>query len=44
LFVVEDAPIYPRPVYIVYPDDAQEIDRLQLALEGLRQVAGLAEY
>lgn len=44
LFVVEDAPIYPRPVYMVYPGDVQEIDRLQLALEGLRQVASLAEY
>jgi DNA-binding transcriptional LysR family regulator len=43
LFIVEDAPVYPRPVYMVYPDDASEIERLQLALEGLREVAGLIE-
>ena len=40
LFVVKDAPIYPRPVYMVYPDDGNEPGRLQLALEGLRCVAG----
>jgi DNA-binding transcriptional LysR family regulator len=39
LFIVKDAPVYPRPVYMVYPDDASEIDRLQLALEGFRHVA-----
>lgn len=39
LFIVKDAPVYPRPVYMVYPDDAIETSRLQLALEGLRQVA-----
>lgn len=41
LFVVEDAPIYPRPVYMVYPDNDDEINRLQLALDGFRHVAGL---
>jgi len=39
LFIVRDAPVYPRPVYMVYADDAIEIDRLQLALDGLRHVA-----
>ena len=39
LFIVKDAPIYPRPVYMVYPDDGNETSRLQLALEGLRSVA-----
>lgn len=41
LFVVEDAPVYPRPVYMVYPDDDDEINRLQLALDGFRHVAGV---
>ncbi len=40
LFIVKDAPVYPRPVFMVYPDDASETNRLQLALEGLRHVAG----
>jgi len=39
LFIVRDAPVYPRPVYMVYPDDASEMDRLQLALDGLRHAA-----
>ena len=39
LFIVKDAPVYPRPVYMVYPDDANETSRLQLALDGLRHVA-----
>jgi len=39
LFIVKDAPVYPRPVYMVYPDDANETSRLQLALEGFRHVA-----
>jgi DNA-binding transcriptional LysR family regulator len=39
LFIVKDAPVYPRPVYIVYSDDVGEISRLQLALDGLRHVA-----
>ena len=44
LFIVKDAPAYPRPVYMVYPDDTNEIRRLQLALEGLRQVATISEH
>ena len=43
LTVVMDAPVFPRPVFMVYPDDAIEIERLKLALEGLRQVAGLID-
>ncbi len=39
LFIVKDAPVYPRPVYIVYPDDDNEANRLQLALDGFRHVA-----
>ena len=39
LFIVKDAPVYPRPVYMVYPDEANETNRLQLALDGLRHVA-----
>jgi DNA-binding transcriptional LysR family regulator len=39
IFIVEDAPVYPRPVYMVYPDDAIETKRLQLALDGLRHAA-----
>ncbi len=39
LFIVRDAPVYPRPVYMVYPEDAIETNRLQLALDGLREVA-----
>jgi DNA-binding transcriptional LysR family regulator len=39
LYVVKDAPVFPRPVYMVYSDDSGEISRLQLALEGLRHVA-----
>lgn len=39
LFIVKDAPVFPRPVYMVYPDDAIETRRLQLALDGLREVA-----
>ena len=39
LFIVKDAPVYPRPVYMVYSDDTNETNRLQLALDGLRHVA-----
>jgi len=39
LFIVKDAPVFPRPAYMVYPDDSTEIERLKLALEGLRHVA-----
>ncbi len=39
LCIVKDAPVYPRPVYMVYSDDPDEIDRLQLALAGLREVS-----
>ena len=39
LYVVKDAPLFPRLVYMVYPDDENEISRLQLALDGLRHVA-----
>ncbi len=39
LHVVKDAPVFPRPVYMVYSNDADEISRLQLALDGLRHVA-----
>ena len=39
LFIAKDAPVYPRPVYMVYPDDVVETNRLQLALDGLRHVA-----
>lgn len=44
LFIVKDAPVYPRPVYMVYSDDPDEISRLRLALEGLRQVASSTEF
>ncbi len=39
LFIVEGAPVYPRPVYMVYPDGAEDIKRLRLALDGFRHVA-----
>ena len=39
IHIVEDAPIYPRPIYMVYPDDAKEQNRLKFALDGFRQVA-----
>ena len=39
LHIVEDAPVYPRPIYMVYPDDAKEQSRLKFALDGFRQVA-----
>ncbi len=39
LYIVEDAPVYPRPVYMVYPGDENEVARLQLALDGFRHMA-----
>ncbi len=39
LSIVKDAPVFTRPVYMVYSDDAEETNRLQLALDGLRHVA-----
>ena len=41
LHIVKDAPVFPRPVYMVYSDDPDEIGRLQLALDGLRHVSRL---
>jgi DNA-binding transcriptional LysR family regulator len=39
LFVVEDAQSMQRPAYMVYPEVARFRETLDLALEGLRQIA-----
>ena len=39
LFVVENAPSMQRPAYIVYPEVARFRETLDLALDGLRQIA-----
>jgi LysR family transcriptional regulator, flagellar master operon regulator len=36
---VEDAPIFQRPVYLVYPIQKRDAELLDLALSGLRKVA-----
>ena len=39
LFLVGDAPRMRRPAYVVYPEIARHQDTLELALEGLREIA-----
>ncbi|MBL6933270.1 MAG: LysR family transcriptional regulator [Rhodospirillales bacterium] len=40
LFSVEDAPVFMRPAYIVYPEDRED-ERFKTALQGLRYVAAM---
>ena len=40
LFIVEEAPRMQRPAYVVYPEIARHQETLDLALEGLREIAG----
>ena len=40
LFLVEGAPEMQRPAFVVYPEIARNQSTLELALDGLRQIAG----
>ena len=40
LFLVDGAPEMQRPAYVVYPEIARNQETLDLALDGLRQIAG----
>jgi LysR family transcriptional regulator, flagellar master operon regulator len=43
LKVVEGAPVFQRPIYVVHPSKARDPQTLQLALKGLHILAGFTE-